>query len=137
MPEENATSTYLIAEPFDRGVRLVRKALSQANLSIAGELNLAGRVQRALLIHTAPCVILFACLPTATECFPSDPVQTAFSPLHVVVSARGSQTEVHILRVLPRDGENGNSRIVGTLAALKDRIAEAIESVGMRASLAG
>jgi len=60
MADEKATSTYLIAEPFDRAVNLVRKVLSGANLKIVGELNMSGRLQRGLLIRTVPCTVLCA-----------------------------------------------------------------------------
>jgi uncharacterized protein (DUF302 family) len=135
MADENATSTYLIAEPFDRAVNLVRKVLSGANLKIMGELNMSGRLQRALWIRTAPCTVLFASAPTSPASFAADPQEAALTPLHIVVSAHGSQSEVHVLRVLPRDNGTLDSRTIAASSLLQTVIAQAIATIGMRASL--
>jgi uncharacterized protein (DUF302 family) len=120
MAEENATSTYVIAEPFDLAVRLVRKVLAEASLKITGEMNMSGRIQRALWIQTAPCLVLFA----SPAAFAAEPDAAGLTPLHIVISARGEQTDVHVLKVLPRDSE--------VSSRLKAAIAEAIETIGMR-----
>ncbi len=130
MAEEHATSTYLIAEPFDRAVKLVRRALAGANLKLTGELNLSGRIQRELLIDTAPCLLLFACPATPAATSP-----TTLTPLHIVVSGRGAQTEIHVLRVLPRDSGPVDRLAIATLGQLQTAISQAIEKIGMRAGL--
>ena len=135
MADEKATSTYLIAEPFDRAVNLVRKVLSGANLKIVGELNMSGRLQRALWIRTAPCTVLFASAPTSPASFVSDPQEAALTPLHIVVSAHGSQSEVHVLRVLPRHDGTPDFRAIAASSLLQTAIAQAIATIGMRASL--
>lgn len=135
MAGEPATSTYLIAQPFDRAVKYLREVLSRASLKVTGELNMSGRIQRQLLIGTAPCLVLFVspATPVAEGLF-SDPCPAALTPLHIVVSARGSQTEIHVLRVLPRVDGPIDRVEVAALSRLQAVISQSIEKIGMRAS---
>ncbi len=136
MAEENATTTYVIAEPFDRAVKLVRKVLTGAHLKIVGELNISGRIQRNLMIQTSPCLVLFASPATASGGFAPGPCDAFLAPLHVVVSAHGSQTDVHILRVLPREqGGTPGGQASAALVRLQMAITHAIETIGMRVGL--
>ena len=138
MTEENATTTYLIPEPFDQTVKLLRKLLPAAGLRITGELNMSGRIQKALLIGTAPCLVLFAS-PGApiSDRQEADPCGAVLTPLHIVLSARGLQTEVHVLRVRPRDEWPVGRTTVAALGNLQAAISRAIEKIGMRAGLGG
>jgi hypothetical protein len=131
--EENTTSTFTIAEVFEPAVQLVRGSLADANLRITGELNMSRRFQRALLVQTAPCLVLFACPATAPDDFPADTAEAAITPLHIVIAGRGSQTDVHILRVLPRDPDGVVRRAEGPAAArMVAMMTQAIERIGMR-----
>ena len=130
-----ATTTFSIAEPFQEAVRSVREVLAAANLSITGELDLSSRIRRRLLIRTKPCLILFVS-PSgpALQALSGDPHAAVQIPVHIVVSACGSGTEIHVLRVLPREGDPGDR-----LSALREVLAEisrAMEKIAMRATLA-
>ena len=136
MAGESATITYLIARPFEQAVKLLRKVLSRANLKITGELNMSGRIQRRLLITTPPCLVLFASPSTPLiENTAPESGPPALTPLHIVVSARGSQTEIHILRVMPRADGPLDRAAVAALGRLQGAISQAIEKIGMRSSL--
>ena len=135
IPEENATVTYLIPQPFEEGLKLLRKAMAKAQLRITGELNMSSRIERSLRIQTAPCVVIFACPGYDSDGFPFHPIEAGLSPLHVVVSARGSQTEIHILRVLPRGEVVEQDFALADLGELQAGIAKTIESIGMRVGL--
>ena len=135
MPEENATSTYVIAEPFDEAVKLVRKVLAGAHLRITGEMNMSERLQRALLVQPAPCLVLFASPAVGPEGEAVSPHDAAVAPLHVVLAARGSETEVHLLRVLPRHHGKADLERIAASGRLQAAIAQAIESIGMRKGL--
>src|ERR1035438_6313835 len=107
MVEELATHTYLVSEPFDLAVKSLRRVLADANLKPVGELDTATRLRKRLLISIAPCRVLFVTAsPAAFEESGADPRAAALTPLHIVVSARGSQTEIHLLRALP--AQNGS-----------------------------
>jgi uncharacterized protein (DUF302 family) len=133
MPEESATNTYLLDEPFATALKCVRAALESANLVTAGELDLAVRIRRALLISVPPCSVLFASSPAWTpEELALGPTSAALTPLHIVVSARGARTEVHFLRSLPRLDEPLQQPALTKLARLQGAISQAIEKIGMR-----
>jgi len=125
MAAESATTTYYLPESFDGAVRAVRRVLAEAGLKVSNELDMAGRLQRRLQIHTQACKVLFVT--------PGSVSAAVLTPLHVVVSERGDHSEIHILRVHPApDGEEGSLAELGMLRA---RIADAIERIAMRALL--
>jgi uncharacterized protein (DUF302 family) len=136
MAEEPATTTYVIAGAFDQAVKSVRHALAEARLRIVGELNMSGRMQRELRMKTAPCLVLFAspAAPEAADLF-ADRRAGAVTPLHIVISARGPQTEVHILRFVPRENGLLNAPAAAVLGRTQTAISQAIERLGMRADV--
>jgi uncharacterized protein (DUF302 family) len=136
MPDEPATTTYSIPEPFDRAVISLRRVLAETGLKITGELDLSGRLQRRLLVDTPPCLVLFAGPATPVFSGPSGyPGAAALTPLHIVVSAHGSQTEIHVMRIPPpRDGLPDTSAMA-VLGRFRSQLSQAIEKIGMRAVL--
>ncbi len=133
---EAGIMTYVIAEPFPAAVKALRQVLSSQHLKITGELNISGRIWRSLLIGTAPCVVLFVWPPAVLrDTLDSDSCAAALAPLHVVVSDRGLQSEVHVLRMLPRDGGLVDGRAVASVNQTQAEIVQAIEKIGMRVSL--
>jgi uncharacterized protein (DUF302 family) len=137
MADEIATTTYAIAEPFDEAVRSLRRVLAEAGLKITGELDLSGRLRRRLLVDTPPCLVLFAGPPTPVLNRPSGhPGAAALTPLHIVVSARGSQAEIHVLRIIPRPYDDMcDASAMAVLERFRARLSQAIEKIGMRAVL--
>jgi len=136
MVEELATTTYLVSEPFELAVKSLRKVLADANLKPAGELDMSGRIRERLLIRTAPCRVFFvAATPAAFEELGADPCAAALTPLHIVVSARGSQTEIHLLRALPAENGPLDRPTMEVFRHLQARIARAVERIAMRSTL--
>ena len=136
MTDEPSTITYMVTEPFQQALRSVRRALSARDLRIGGELDVADRIRRGLLIGTAPCALLLVWPRAAlAQLFRSDPVATAIVPLHVVVSGRGSRSEVHILRPLSYDGHSVGWRALSALNQMQAEIGQSIEKIGMRVTL--
>ena len=136
MHEENATATYLLAQPFEEGVALLRRALAEANLRVTGELNMSNRIRRSLLIGTTPCVVLFAGPhPEARETAAGHSRDSVLTPLHVVASAKGSCTEVHILRALPRPDSPVTPAAMAMIGELQTKLSEVIGRIAMRAGV--
>jgi uncharacterized protein (DUF302 family) len=130
MPGESATTTYYLPEHFEGAVKAVRRVLTEAGLRVTNELDMAGRLQRRLQVHTQPCTVLFV-NPGAARW--KDLGVAALTPLHVVVSERGEHSEIHILRVPP--AADGSEVSWAELGLLRARIADAIERIAMRALL--
>jgi uncharacterized protein (DUF302 family) len=126
--EEPATITYSIPGPFQQTLKMLRKVLSARGLKVSGELNVSTRIEQKLLIGTAPCVVLLVSPAAALrKALASDSCAAALAPLHVVVSRRGSQSEVHVLRILPADNSLKNK---GAMAVVKQMQAEILQAVG-------
>ena len=138
MADESATTTYSIPEPFDEAARSMRRVLGEAGLKITGELDLSGRLRRRLLVDTPPCLVLFAGPSTPVLDGPAGhPGAAALAPLHIVISARGSQTEVHVLRITSPQDDAQDASAMTVLVRFRAQLAEAIEKIGMRAVLRG
>lgn len=133
MAEENATCMYVIDEPFPKALKCMRTALAGANLRITGEIDLSVRIRRTLLVNIPPCSVLFVSPSTrATGERAADPCGAALTPLHVVVSARGSQTEVHFLKARPRLDEALDQPVLATVEQLQRALSQTLEKIGMR-----
>ena len=132
---DSATARYLIAQPFDQAVKLVRQSLSRARVTISREANLSAWIHKRLLISTPPCLVLFASSSSPViEIGDTEPLEAALIPLHVIVSAQGSQTEIHVLRALPcadRLEGAGTDKFV----LLQKAVSQAIEQIGIRVGL--
>lgn len=129
----SAEQTYVIEERFDRAVKLIRNALQTQELSVAGEFDVTDtvaadpskkRVSSKLLLVDSP-LLLF-------EALALDRAAGVFFPLHILISADGDRTQVVCVEPaslfevrLP----TGSSQ---PLAALRNRIAMALESVVSR-----
>lgn len=136
MATELATTTYLTSEPFELAIKSLRKVLTEANIKLAGELDMSSRIRENLLIGIAPCRVLFvAATWAAFEELAADPRAAALTPLHIVVSARGSQTEFHLLRALPAQDSPLDPSTLEEYRHWQARIAQAIERIAMRSTL--
>jgi uncharacterized protein (DUF302 family) len=125
-----------MAEPFDLAVKSLRRVFAQAKLTITAELNMSARIQQNLLISTAPCLVLFVSPPVALlATFGTDPCAAALTPLHIVVSGRGPETEVHVLRLSSVQDGPLDPPAMQRLSQMQAEISRAIEQVGMRAGL--
>lgn len=128
MAEHPATTTYLIAEPFPEALKLVRHAFVAQGLKVSKEVNISSRILQSLLIGTEPCVVLLVSL--APDCCTG-----GLAPMHVVVSSRGSQSEVHILGLLAPDAALLDPPATDALNRLQAGILQAVEKIGMRVIL--
>ncbi len=138
MATESATTTYLISEPFDLAIKSLRKVLADADLKLVGELGMSGRIRDRLLISIAPYRLLFvSATQTALQELGADPRVAALTPLHIVVSARGSQTEFHLLRALPVHDSPLDRPATEIFRQLQAKISQAVERIAMRATLGG
>ena len=132
MADEPATVTYLIAEPFEQALRSLREVLSVRHLNVTGGLDISARTQQKLLMGTAPCVILFVSPSTPLGAvLDADRYAAALAPFHIVVSERGRQTEIHVLRTLSGDHGPLDPSCIAALNEAHSEILRAIESIGM------
>jgi len=87
--------TCTIAEPFDAGLKRVRRVFRAAGLSISGEDDVCGR-RRDSGMATTRCRVLYLDSPLLLfEALALDRGAAVFLPLHVLVRPEGRQTRVH------------------------------------------
>jgi uncharacterized protein (DUF302 family) len=136
MAEQLATITYSIAEPFLQTLKSLRRAFFAQGLKVSKELNISSRIRQKLLIGTDPCAVLLVSPSAETgRALASDPCAAGLTPMHVVVSSRGDQSEVHILSVLPADATSVDRMAIAALSRLQAGIVQAVEKIGMRVML--
>ena len=132
MTGEAAATTYSIPESFEEALKLIRAVLARAGLSVVGELDIAGRIQRSLGIGMAQCKVLYVgANQSILEAINVCPAVGIFLPLHIVVSARGEQTEIHFMASLP---SNSGDPLVSPVNGLQDEVSRAIEKIAMHRS---
>ena len=132
MTGETAATTYSIPESFEEALKLIRAVLARAGLSVVGELDISGRIQRSLGIGMAQCRVLYVCSrQSILEAISVCPAVGIFLPLHLVVSARGEQTEIHVLASLP---SNGCDPLASAVNGVQDEVSRAIEKIAMQRS---
>ena len=123
----------MIEERLDRAVKLVRSALETQELSVAAEFDVKDSVAPDSGKTPAPSKLLLVDSPLLLfEALAMDRAAGVFFPLHVLISSDGDRTQVvcvdpaSLFEVrLP----TGSSQ---PLAALRNRIAMALESVVSR-----
>jgi uncharacterized protein (DUF302 family) len=126
-----STSTYRIPEPFTTATRSVRDAIQEEGLRKVSELDVADRSKHDFGISLPACRILFAECPTALlKALALDRSAVVWLPMHVVVSAQGPQTAVHIPRpsMEPMDSP---------VRFVQDMIVRALQRIGTLDSVIG
>ncbi|MCI0622322.1 MAG: DUF302 domain-containing protein [Acidobacteria bacterium] len=132
-----ATATLVVPEPFDKALKLIRQALTSAEIGIAMELDVSGRIQRDLGVELAPCRILSVDNPfVLLEAMALDGTAAVFLPLHVAVSGDGKQTRVHMLSQSGVRSCGSPLGAKGAMSKLQAGLAQALEKISVRQGLA-
>ena len=136
MVTELATTSYVTSEPFEVAIESLRRALSDVDLRIVAELDIAEHIYEKLMVGMAPCrIVLVTGPPEVCGELVVDPRAAWATPLHIVVAARSSRAEFHLLRALPADIGPLDGSTLRVLHHLQARTAQALERIAMRSSL--
>jgi uncharacterized protein (DUF302 family) len=122
-----------VREPFTIVVDEVRRALQTNGLRVASLLDISSRIERSLGIRLPACKILFV-LPACSE----TPIQTEAAillPLLVVVSAGSGMTAVEVQNRFPLEFQGDDTDGLAAVVETQRKVAEAVESVAVRASI--
>ena len=136
MPGETGSIRYALREPFEQAVESVRRSLEDRGLRVAGQLDVARRVERSLGIVLRPCRIVFVLPgPAVLSKGSIHPWAAVFLPLHVVISGHGGQTEIQAQNSVYANSEAAAPAVVVPILETQAQISEAIEAIAMRPSL--
>jgi uncharacterized protein (DUF302 family) len=133
MNTEPATATFMVSEPFDRALKVIREALAKNDVHVCAEFDASARVKKELNIGFTPCRILLVDYPTLLlEAATLDCSAAVLFPFHVVVSGRGSRTLVHWLNPIAIEGARLPTGASAPLAKLQSLVTRSLETIGMR-----
>jgi uncharacterized protein (DUF302 family) len=123
---------FSIREPYQIGLRLVRRALTQHGLLAPAELDVASRIKRELGAGVAPCTVLFVDDPALLlEGIVFHRAAALGIPQPVVVSGNDRHTEV-LVRTEKALVERFPASVQDPLLQLQERIVRAIETIAER-----
>jgi uncharacterized protein (DUF302 family) len=125
--------TYTIAERFDKVLKLIRTALAETELTVAGELDPAESVNgkpgnKAVRSR----ILLVDCPLLVFEALALDRAAAVFFPLHVLVSAAGDRTQVSVVNPAALFDARLPVGAAEPMERLQARVALALESVLLR-----
>jgi uncharacterized protein (DUF302 family) len=125
--------TYLIPEPFDKAVKLIRRALAETELSVVGEFDTTRAFGEAPGKKTEPSrVLLVDCPLLVFEAQALDRAAGVFFPLHVLVWADGDRTQVSPVSSGEIFGIRLPLGVAGPMERLRARVTRALESILFR-----
>lgn len=125
----SAAQTYVIAEEFDKALKLVRHALAERELSITSEWDTSGaralgsgqKPHRSRLLLVDSPILMF-------EAMALDRAAGALFPLHVLLSADGDRTHAVFVEPATIFALRPPVGAAGPLEEMKVRIGAALES---------
>jgi uncharacterized protein (DUF302 family) len=130
---EQETATLIIQKPLHEAVKLLRRALAEGGLEIAAELDMAGRIRKALRLNLPPCRVLCVDCPVALlEALALDRSAAVLLPLHLVVTGQDGLTLVHFLNPAAALYSGLPVTARAAVSKLQARVAQAVESVSTR-----
>lgn len=136
MANERLINTFVLAEPFERALALIRKAMENEHLSIRVELDLSGNISKKLGIGVAPCRVLFIeCPYLLLQAITLDGSAALFIPVRAVVSDRGPHTLVHFSSPFPIRGTILSAEGIAPVRKLEARFLRALGAIAMRQDL--
>ena len=128
-----ASETYVIAEEFDKALKLVRQALAERELSVTTELDITGNLYRGHGKKEKPMRLLLVDSAMLTfEAMALDRAAGALIPLHILVSSDGDRTEVILTEPAALFDRRLPVGAAGPLEQIKTRVRAAIESAAAR-----
>lgn len=127
MMQTEGAVTYFVPDCFRVALSFVRRALANDGFDVTQELDLSRSIELMLGVVTAPCTVLCVWRPAEFEDKAS---MTALLPLHVVVSAQGGHTEIHIPGSLSCEGLP--SSVLAPVTATQSHLARTLDRIAMR-----
>jgi hypothetical protein len=126
--------TYVVPERFPKAVKLIRRALSESELSVVGEFEAMRLCSGEQGEKWEPFRILLVDCPFLSfEAQALDRAAGVFFPLHVYVGADGDRTQTFLASSSDLFDNRLPLGVSGPMAKLLDRVSIALESVLVRA----
>jgi uncharacterized protein (DUF302 family) len=133
MTGDQETTTLVMQQPLGEALKLLRRSLAEGGLEIAADLDMAGRIRKALRVDLAPCRVLCVDCPVALlEALALDRSAAVLLPLHLVVAGQDGFTLVHLLNPAAALYSGLPVTARAAVSKLQAKVAQAVESVSIR-----
>ena len=130
--------SYLVPVRFPKAVKLIRRALSESELSVVAEFEAMRLCDAEQNGRWEPFRILLVDCPFLSfEAQAFDRAAGVFFPLHVYVGAEGDRTYTFLASSSDLFANRLPLGVAGPMAKLLDRVTVALESVLLHAELEG
>jgi len=120
---------YTIAHRFEKALRLIRNALAESELSVAGEFDTTGLADHDGKKYERSRILLIDSPLLNFEALALDRAAGVFFPLHLLVSADGERTQVFAANPIALSEGRLPMGAAGPMGRLGARVALALESV--------
>jgi uncharacterized protein (DUF302 family) len=133
MTADQETATLFMEQEYNDALKLIRRALAEEGLQIAADLDLSGRVKKALRIDLPPCRVLCVDCPVALlEALALDRSAAVLLPLHLVVASQDGFTQVHLLNPAAALYSGLPVTARAAVSKLQARVSQALDNVSSR-----
>ena len=132
MSGERITSTYVLPEPYERAVELLRTALRDEGLKVTLEMDVSGAIRKELGVDLTSCRVFYVCCPLLLlHAVVVDSSAAALLPVRIVASDRGPQTCFRLLHPAGA-GQDLSSALSVPAGRLWARVGAGLERIGAR-----
>lgn len=130
MSNESSMTTYILQEPYEKALKLLRTELENEGLRVPVEMDVSGEIREELGLDLRPCRVLYVCCPwLLLQAAVMDRSAVAFLPLRLVVSGRGLQTVVRLLGSANQQDSSLDRRVSVLASTLLDRVQRIVEKI--------
>ncbi|MBI4441810.1 MAG: DUF302 domain-containing protein [Acidobacteria bacterium] len=131
MSNEPSATTYVLQEPYEKALKLLRTELENEGLRVPVEMDVSGEIRAELGLDLRPCRVLYVCCPwLLLQAAVIDRSTVAFLPLRLVVSGRSySETVVRVVRSTNNQDSSLDRRVTVLASTLLDRVQRIVEKI--------
>ncbi len=131
MSNESSVLTYVVQEPYETALKLLRRELENEGLRVPAETDVSGTIRAKLGLDLWPCRVLHVCCPLfLLQAAVIDPAETAFLPVRVVISGRERQTVIRLARSTTCPDDSRDRRVAVLASMLLSQVQKIMEKIG-------
>jgi uncharacterized protein (DUF302 family) len=133
MTHERRVVTFIIDEPFDISLRMLRRALAREGLRVPSEVDTSARLKKELGVGLKNSIVLYVDTPILLlEATVLNVAGGLYVPEPVVLSSSGAQSVVVVRSIKPLLDDAFSSSVREAITLLHERILKAIQTIGQR-----
>ena len=133
MTHERRVVTFIIDEPFEISLRMLRRALAREGLRVPCEIDTSARLKKELGVGLKDSIVLYVDTPILLlEATVLNVAGSLYVPEPVVLSSSGAQSVVVVRSIKPLLDDAFSNSVREAIMLLHERILKAIQTIGQR-----